>query len=315
MMTSGGGGETLATAVRNNSPVDRLPHPYRTARRIVVAGIAVSAALAGVNIVAGFLTKSSSVLAIGLEFSGDVLASGIVLLGMRAAARPADENHPYGHGRFEILAAFVVGIILVVAGAGICYGSLQAVGRWHPPPGAAAIVALIVAIVVRGIMSVLKFRVGRAAGSPGLVADAWNDSVDVLSAAGALTAVALATHDPVRFLAADHYGGFAVGLIVVFTGGRVLKDASLELADTMPPVAVTDEIRRVAGRVPGVTAVEKLYARKTGLQYHVDLHIEVDPEMSVRHSHAIATQVRATVTRELPRVADVLVHVEPGPDE
>jgi cation diffusion facilitator family transporter len=280
-----------------------------------VAGIGVSAGLAIANIVVGLLAGSSSVLAIGLEFAGDVLASGIVLLGMRAAARPADENHPYGHGRFETLAAFLVGIILVVAGVGISYGSLQALGGRHAPPGGSAIAALVVAIALRGIMSVLKFRVGRAAGSPALVADAWNDSVDILSAAGALTAVALATYDPVRFLAADHYGGFAVGLIVVFTGGRVLRDASLELADTMPPVTVTDEIRQVAGRVPGVAAVEKLYARKTGLQYHVDLHIEVDPEMSVRHSHAIAMLVRATVTRELPRVADVLVHVEPIPDE
>ena len=275
------------------------------ARRVTVIGIGVSSILACSNIIVGLLARSTSVVATGFEFAGDVLASSIVLIGMRAAARPADENHPYGHGRFETLAAFVVGVILAAAGVLICYQSLQAIGARHAPPGLGAVLALIGAIILRGVMSVVKFRVGRRVRSTALIADAWNDTVDILSALGALTAVALATYDPARFLAADHYGGFVVGLIVIITGVRVLRDASLELVDTMPSPELTDTVRAVAETVPGVRAVEKLFARKTGLQYHVDLHIEVDPTMTVLESHEIATHVRSTLKRELPWIADV----------
>jgi cation diffusion facilitator family transporter len=165
---------------------------------------------------------------------------------------------------------------------------------------------------MRGVMSIVKFRFGRRIRSTALIADAWNDTVDILSALAALTAVVLASYDPVRFLAADHYGGFVVGIIVVVTGVRVLRDASLELVDTMPPHELTDAARAVAVAVPGVLAVEKLFARKTGLQYHVDVHIEVDPVMTVMASHEIAANVRSMLKRDLPWVADVLVHVEPA---
>ncbi len=268
--------------------------------------------LAVSNIIAGLLAHSTSVVATGFEFAGDVLASSIVLIGMGVAARPADDNHPYGHGRFETLSAFVVGVILAAAGAAICYLSLQAVGAKHAPPGVSAAAALVGAIMLRGIMSSVKFRVGRRLRSSALVADAWNDAVDILSALAALTAVGLATYDPARFLAADHYGGFVVGIVVVITGIRVARDASLELVDTMPATELTREILEVARSVAGVHGIDKLFARKTGLQYHIDLHIEVDPTLTVAASHAIGGHVRATLKRELPWVADVLIHIEPS---
>jgi len=231
---------------------------------------------------------------------------------MGVAARPADEDHPYGHGRVETLSAFVVGVILAGAGVMICYESVQAIGARHDPPGLSAAAALVAAIVLRGVMSSLKFRVGRRLRSSALVADAWNDAVDILSALAALTAVVLASYDPVRFLAADHYGGFVVGVVVVLTGIRVGRDASLELVDTMPSPELTSQVLEVVRTVAGVQAIEKVFARKTGLQYHIDLHIEVDPTLTVAASHAIAGHVRATVRRELPWVADALVHVEPS---
>jgi len=292
-----------------------LDESYRTARRVALVGMAVSAALACSNIIVGLLANSTSVVATGFEFAGDVLASSIVLVGMGVAARPADANHPYGHGRFETLSAFVVGMILATAGVLISYQSLQAVGAQHAPPGSGAVAALVVAIVLRGIMSSLKFRVGRRLRSSALIADAWNDAVDILSGFAALAAVALATYDPGRFLAADHYGGFVVGIVVIITGLRVLRDASLELVDTMPEPELTREIVKVANAVPGVEGIDKVFARKTGLQYHIDLHIEVDPEKTIAASHAIGGHVRATLRRELPWVADVLVHVEPSSPE
>jgi len=293
------------------SPVER---EARVGRMVALAGIGASALLATLNIVAGLMTGSTSVLATGVEFAGDVLASAVVLLGMIVAVRPADSNHPYGHGRIETLAAFTVGLILVAGGVGICWNSLRAVGEQHPPPSAAAVAVLCVAIVVRGAMSIVKFRTGRRIRSAALVADAWNDRVDILGAGVALIAVALAMSSP-RFLAADHYGGFAVGIIVILTGGRVLRDASMELMDTMPDQEMIARVRAAALEVPGVVGVDKSYARKTGFQYHVDLHIEVDPSMSVADAHRVAGHVRSRVRDRLGWVADVLVHVEPAEGE
>ena len=262
----------------------------RTARRVAIAGIAASSVLAALNIMVGVITHSTSVFATGVEFAGDVLASTVVLVGMIVAVRPADQNHPYGHGRIE---------------------TLEAVGAKHPPPSSAAIATLSAAIVIRGVMSGLKFRVGRRIHSASLLADAWNDSVDILAASAALTAVALAMYDSHRFLAADHYGGFAVGIIVILTSLRVLRDASLELMDTMPAAEMMERVRAVARAVPGVVGVDKSYARKTGFKYHVDLHIEVDPAMTVAEAHLISGVVRSRVRDQLGWVADVLVHVEP----
>lgn len=247
-----------------------------------------------------------------MEFAGDVLASTVVFAGMIAAGRPADANHPYGHGRLETLAASLVGVLLVAGGVGVCWNSLRAIGDVHPPPTRLAITALVIAIAVRSGMALIKFRAGRRIRSAALVADAWNDAVDILAGVAALTAVALAMYNPQRFLAADHYGGFAVGVVVVLTGVRVLRDASLELMDTMPADDRMVRLREVAAAVPRVRGVEKAFARKTGLQYHVDLHIEVDPALTVADAHAIGGEVRSRIKAGLPWVADVLVHVEPA---
>jgi cation diffusion facilitator family transporter len=126
----------------------------------------------------------------------------------------------------------------------------------------------------------------------------------------ALIAVGLAIHFP-NLRSADHWGGFAVGLFVIFFGLRVVRETALQLMDTMPEGTQMEEIRSVALRVPGALGIEKCFARKTGLKWHVDLHLEVDPDMSVYQSHEIATRVREKIRSEVDWVADVLVHVEP----
>ena len=287
----------------------------RTGQRVALAGILASVCLAVTNTAVGLMTQSTSVFATGVEFAGDVLASVVVLFGLIVANRPPDDDHPYGHGRVETLAAFVVGLVLSLGGAGICWNSLQEVGAVHPPPAMIAIAALVGAIVVRGVMSVIKFRIGRRIRSTSLVADAWNDAVDILSAGAALTAVSLTIYDSGRFMAADHYGGFVVGIVVIVTGLRVLRDASLELMDTMPDQQLMEKLKATVLTVPGVRGVDKAYARKTGMSYHVDLHIEVDPAMSVAEAHTVAGRVRHQVRGELRWVADVLVHVEPAEGE
>ena len=285
----------------------------QTGQRIAVAGMAVSGALAGIKIVAGLLGHSTAVVADGVESAGDVFASGFVLLGLTVAARPADSNHPYGHGRAETLIGLLIGLVLAGAGILICYRSLHELHAVHPLPSAFVLWPLLLSAGVKAALAVTKFRYAKRVLSSALVADAWNDFTDVGSATAALIAVGLTLSDPVRFYAADRWGGFVVGVIVIITAVRVARETVSQLMDTMPDAALLNTIRGVALSVPGVRGVEKCYARKTGLQYHVDLHLEVDPEMTVRDSHNIATDVRIRIKESLHWVADVLVHVEPAP--
>ena len=282
-----------------------------TARRIAVLSMGISAALAALKITVGLLAGSTAVLADGVEAAGDVVASAVVFFGLALAALPPDDNHPYGHGRIETLSGFTVGVMLSLVGSGIAISSMQRLYVKATVPESYAIYAMLVSVAAKSILSVVKFRYAKTTGSEGLRADAWNDSVDILSGLVALAALSLTLIDPSRFLAADSIGGIIVGIIVVFLGLRVVRDSSLHLMDTMPDHALLDQVRTVAMRVPGALGVEKCFARKTGLQYHVDLHLEVDPDLTVHQSHDIATNVRKRLQTDLDWVADVLVHVEP----
>jgi cation diffusion facilitator family transporter len=202
-------------------------------------------------------------------------------------------------------------MMLTASGTLISFRSLERVREVRHAPAAYAVWPLVGSIVIKGIMSLMKRRYGRKIRSSALLADAWNDTVDILSGTTALVALGITLYDPVKYVVADHLGGAAVGIIVIFLGVRVVRDTTLQLMDTMPEPATMDRIRLVALSVPGALGIEKCYARKTGLQWHVDLHLEVDPAMSVFESHEIATRVRTRIREELDWVADVLVHVEP----
>ena len=283
----------------------------RAGRAIAITSMLVSAALAAAKIVIGMRANSTAVVSDGMENAGDVLTSGLVLFGLIIAAKPPDAEHPYGHGRLETLSGLLVGMILVATGALISFRSIQRALEAQPAPALYAIWPLLASIAIKGGMSVAKWRYGRRTRSSALTADAWHEAVDVFSGAAALAAVGMTLLDPARFGAADHIGGCVVGIIVIFIGLRVARDTTLQLMDTMPDPRALDTIRRVALSVPGALGIEKCYARKTGLRWHVDLHLEVDPAMSVWDSHEIATEVRARIREKLDWVADVLVHVEP----
>jgi cation diffusion facilitator family transporter len=285
--------------------------PHSIGRRVALASMAVGTLLAVAKILIGWQAGSTAVVADGVESAADVLASALVLFGLSVAARPPDENHPYGHGRVEILSGLGVGLLLVATGTVIAQQSLLRLDRVREAPAAFAVWPLLASIGIKSALCAIKLRYGRRIRSAALVADASNDGVDILSGTVALIAVTLAIYDPARFTNADDYGGFAVGLIVILLGVRVVRESALQLMDTMPDEAKVQQIRAVAQEVPGVLGVEKCFARKTGLQYHVDLHLEVDPELTVRESHGIAAEARGRIKREIDWVADVLVHVEP----
>jgi cation diffusion facilitator family transporter len=280
-------------------------------RRVAVASMLVSALLAALKITVGIRANSTAVVSDGFESAADVFTSGLVFLGLLVASKPPDREHPYGHGRFEIVTALAVGAILTASGVMIAWHALQRVGTPRQAPALLAVWPLLISIAVKGAMGLVKRHYGRRIRSAALVADASNDAMDALSAGTALAAIGIALWNPARLAAADDFGGCAVGLIVLALGIRVMRDTVYQLMDTMPDERLMDQVRDVALTVPGALGIEKCYARKTGLQYHVDLHLEVDPGMTVLESHDIAAAVREQVRERLEWVADVLVHVEP----
>jgi cation diffusion facilitator family transporter len=281
-------------------------------QRVAAAGMIVSGLLAVIKIVVGLAGHSTAVVADGLESASDVFASGLVLLALTLAAKPADEDHPYGHGRVEILTGLLIGLVLTAGGALICYISFEHLGAPRQPLAAYVIWPLFLSLAAKTGLAAFKFHYGRKLKSAALTADAWNDAMDTLSATAALIAVGVTLSNPTRYLDADRYGGAVVGLIVIAAGVRVVRDTSLQLMDTMPDDQMMSQIRAAAAGVRGVRGVEKCFARKTGMRYHVDLHLEVDPDMTVRQSHEIAHEVRQRVVGTIDWVADVLVHVEPA---
>jgi cation diffusion facilitator family transporter len=285
----------------------------RTGRSLALWSVLASAGLSLVKIVVGLAANSTAVVSDGFEAAADVLSSGFVYVGLWLASRPPDDNHPYGHGRYEMLASLAVGGILVFTGFGICLHSFLTLSQ---PERVRffAIYPLLAALGVKVTFAVLKWRSAKRLSSSSLAADAWHDITDLFSTTVALTAVVISLADPSRFHKADHIGGMIIAMIVVFVGVRLVRQTALQLSDAMPDERSMIQIRAAALRVPGALGIEKCFARRTGFKYHVDLHLEVDPNLTVLESHEIAAQVKTEVKARVDWVADVLVHVEPAPE-
>lgn len=280
-------------------------------RRIALASITLGIALASVKIWVGLAGGSASVTSDGFETASDVFSSAIVYAGLWLASKPPDNEHPYGHGRYETLSGLAVGAILLLTGAGIFTNSLLRISEAGKVQ-LFTLYPLFAAIFLKSVLASTKFHVGRKIDSTALQADAWHDVTDLLSTMVALVSAGLTLMNPIRFGVADRIGGMLIGLIIFFLSIQVVRRVVDQLLDTMPEPEKMAEIREAAMRVPGARAIEKCFARRTGLKYHVDLHLEVDPEMTVRESHEIAKSVKHAIRDRLSWVADVLVHVEPG---
>jgi cation diffusion facilitator family transporter len=265
-------------------------------RRIALVSVSIGAAIAVSKILVGAYAGSAA----------------IVYTGLLIASKPPDAEHPYGHGRYETLSSLAVGAILLLAGAGILWHGLTQQASSSSLPHY-VLYPLVASVFLKVALSALKFRIGRRIASLSLQSDAWHDLTDLMSTSIALIAVLLTMMDPLRFGASDRIGAILIGMIIILLSIRLVGRTVDQLVDTMPEPAKLAEIRRSALGVPGTLGIEKCFARRTGLRYHVDLHLEVDPEMTVSKSHRIATDVRFAIKRDLPWVADVLVHVEPSP--
>lgn len=281
-------------------------------RQIALISMTVGVVLAVFKVLVGLKAHSAAVVSDGLEAAGDVLSSGIVYAGLWLASKPPDNEHPYGHGRYETLASLAVGGMLLLTGCEILWHNYRAFA-YSEEVRAYALIPLVAAVVLKTALSATKLRTGRRIESTALQSDAFHDITDLLSTCVATIAVLLNLWNPARFRSSDRVGGMVIGAIIVFISVRVVRRTVDQLLDTMPEDSKLQQIRAVAADVPGALGIEKCFARRTGLQYYVDLHLEVDPEMTVRQSHEIATKVRGSIKDNLPWVADVLVHVEPSP--
>jgi cation diffusion facilitator family transporter len=280
-------------------------------RRIALVSVALGVVLAVAKVWAGFAAHSTAVVSDGFESAGDVFSSAIVYGGLLLASKPPDAEHPYGHGRYETLAGLAVGALLLLTGFSIFWHAFAHFDE-HGAIAAFAVYPLIAAVFLKSALAFTKFRIGRRIASTSLEADAWHDVTDLLSTGIALTAATLTLINPGKFGVADRIGAMFIGIMIFVLSLRVVHGVLGQLLDTMPEPEKMAQIRHVASGVPGALGIEKCFARRTGLHYHVDLHLQVDPKMTVRESHNVAAEVKHRLRDRLHWIADVLVHVEPA---
>jgi cation diffusion facilitator family transporter len=285
---------------------DGLSHGARAS----LFGLLVNCAMVAGKLTAGIVGHSYALVADAVESSLDIFGSFVVWRGLRIAARPADADHPYGHGRAEALAGIVVAAMLFLAGVGIAFGAIREMRAPHPVPAPFTLIVLVGVVVLKEVMFRYVQRVAHETGSGAVSADAWHHRSDAITSLAAALGITVALVGGERWAHADELAALLAAGIIIFNAWLLGRQPLSELMDKHP-VELVENARRVARDVAGVAAVEKTRARKIGLQYFVDMHIEVDEHMTVRDAHALAHRVKDEIRAALPVVQDVLVHVEP----
>ena len=284
---------------------------FAKGRRVSAAGIAVNGALAVAKLVAGMVGQSYALVADAVESLGDIFSSTIVWGGLAIAARPADANHPYGHGKAEPLAALIVAIMLLAAGCGIAVAAVHEIRTPHHAPAPFTLAVLILVVAAKESMYRFASRTGHAIGSTAVVVDAWHHRSDAITSAAAGVGITIALVGGAGYESADDWAALAACAVILANGFRFARTAVGELMDSSPATAPADEIRATALTIDGARGIEKILIRKMGPVWYVDLHLEVDPTMTVERAHGVGHDVKDAIMAKWPAVADVLVHVEP----
>lgn len=275
-------------------------------------------ALMTVKGLVGWIAHSDALMADAAHSAADVAGSIAVAIGVRVARQPADREHPYGHGKAELVASSLVAITLILGGAGVVYSSLRALALPSAPEAPALAVA-VASLVVKEAMYRLQLRVGKKNHSPALVAGAADHRSDVWTSLAAAAGIAVALTGSVfrapMLRLADPLAGLAVAGLVVRIGYRLAFQSFRSLLDEVADPVATAELRSAAESVPGVLALDDLRARSSGAYWIVDVKISVDPEISVRAGHRIAAEVKGRILGQFDLVRDVLVHVNPYLEE
>lgn len=280
--------------------------------RATFLGLAVNVALTVAKFLAGILGHSQALIADAVESLADIFSSIIVWRGLVVAETPPDEDHPYGHGKAEPLAAAVVSAMLLLAAGLIAYHSLQGIVEPRSAPSPWTLIILVVVIVVKETLFRFVLHESRHVDSSAMQTDAWHHRADAITSTAAFIGISIALIGGKGYETADNWAAVAAAFVIGFNGWRLLRPALNDLMDTAPDRELIEQIRTVAQTIPDVVRVEKTRVRKMGYQFFVDMHVEVDPQMTVENSHRLGHEVKNKVREEIPSVRDVLIHIEPS---
>jgi len=287
--------------------VERL----RAARRAAILGILVNGGLALVKALAGILGNAYVLIADAVESLTDVVSSGVVWLGLRVATQPANAKYPYGRGRAETLSAVAVGFLLFAASIGITVESVRQIRTAHDVPAPFTLIVLVAVVVVKEGMFRFVFNVGNGVESTAVKADAWHHRSDAITSAAAFLGISIALLCGPGFETADDWAALVAASVIMINGYSILRPALEEMLDRAPDTGIVTEVRRLALSVTGVMGTHKCFVRKLGLDFFVDLDLQVDGNMTVDASHQLAHEVQNLIRSELPVITKVLIHVEP----
>ena len=288
-----------------------MKSPEQTALQTTRYSMVSNAILAVLKWLAGFFGHSYALIADAIESTTDILASFLVLMGIRYASRPADHNHPYGHGRAEPLVTFLVVGFLFAAATVIAYESIQNIHTPHEAPRPITLAVLAAIIAWKEISFRLVIRKSRQTHSTSLRAEAWHHRSDAITSVAAFIGIAVAVIMGEGYEAADDWAALFAAGFIVYNGYLIFRPALGEIMDEHVYDDLIADIRRIALTVEGVTGTEKCFIRKAGMRYHVDLHAQVDGHLSVSEGHAIAHRLQDALKNAFPEMGHVLIHIEP----
>ena len=268
--------------------------------------------MAIVKFLVGYFGNAYALIADAIESTGDVFASMLVLIGIKYAQKPPDENHPYGHGKVEPLITFAVVGFLVVSGTLIIDESIHNILTPHKAPHSFTLYFLGAIILIKEGFFRYVDKTSKETGSTSLKADAWHHRSDAITSAFAFVGILIAVILGDEYAAADDWAALCASGVIFFNAYLIFRPALGEIMDEHRYDDFIAVIRELSHDVPGVVKTEKCWVRKSGMRYWVDIHVHVDGGMSVHEGHTIAHALKERLMNELPEIEDVLVHIEPA---
>ncbi|OQP60084.1 cobalt-zinc-cadmium resistance protein [Niastella vici] len=282
-----------------------------TAVRTTYFSIIGNTSLAIIKGFAGFLGNSYALIADAIESTTDIFSSFLVLFGLKYASRPADKNHPYGHGRAEPLITFLVVGFLITSATIIAYESIKNIGTPHELPKLWTLFVLGAIIIWKEISFRLVIKKSKETNSSSLKADAWHHRSDAITSVAAFIGISIALIFGKGYETADDWAALFASGFILYNSYLIFRPALGEIMDENLYDDLIDAIRKVSLTVDGVKGTEKCFIRKTGMVYHVDLHAIVDANIRVKEGHDIAHTLKNTLRQEIPQLGHVLIHIEP----
>lgn len=289
-----------------------MPSRLQRSLRTTFLGLAANVALTIAKFLAGILGHSQALIADAVESLADIFSSIIVWRGLVVAETPPDEDHPYGHGKAEPLAAAIISAMLMLAAGLIAFHSFQGLIKPRMAPSGWTLFVLVAVIAVKETLFRFVVHEAKHVDSPAVKADAWHHRSDAITSVAAFIGISIALLGGKGYENADNWAALVAACVIAFNGWILLRPAFNDLMDRSPDPEIVGQVRRLAATLPGVEGVEKCFVRKMGYHLYADMHVKVNPEMTVVRSHAIAHAVKDKIRAELPAVSDVLVHIEPA---